>query len=162
MAQALKGIIFALCLVSVSVAAQTTRTNPSWNQLPREQQQILAPIEAEWSTLDAVRKRKWIGIAQRYPQMSVEEQERLQRRMKDWASLTPEQRRAAREKYREFEQLGPDERQAVREKWEQYRQSKADAAALPADAAKPAETPQPSADQPAAEPAPAGAAGVKP
>ena len=72
--------------------------------------------------LDAPRKSKWLGIAQRYPKMKPEEQERLQRRMNEWASLTPAQRQAAREKYREFEQLPPDEREVVRKKWDEYKQ----------------------------------------
>ena len=53
MAQALFGIILALCL-GLSVAnAQTTRQNPSWNQLGPDEQRILAPIKDEWDKLDA-------------------------------------------------------------------------------------------------------------
>jgi len=123
MAKALLGIALALCL-GISVAQAQQAKNPTWGQLTSEQRQILAPIQGEWDKLDAPRKRKWLGIAQRYPKMKPEEQERLQLRMNEWASLTPAQRQAAREKYREFEQLPPDERQVVRKKWDEYKQAR--------------------------------------
>jgi hypothetical protein len=147
MAKALLGIALALCL-GLSVAnAQSIKQNPAWGQLTPEQQKILAPIQGEWEKLDAPRKRKWIGITQRYPKMKPEEQARLQKRMQEWATLTPDQRRAAREKYREFEQLPTEERQAIREKWDQYKQELAQKPAPP-----PAEEPSPPpADGAAAE-----------
>jgi Protein of unknown function (DUF3106) len=125
MAKALLGIAFALCLaIPAALAQSSSQASPSWRQLSSENQRILAPLEGEWEKFDALRKRKWMGIAQRYQKMTVEEQERLQRRMKEWASLTPEQRRAAREKYKEFEQLPVEDRQAIRQRWDQYKQER--------------------------------------
>jgi len=124
MAKALLGIALALCL-GISVAQAQQAKNPTWGQLTSEQRQILAPIQGEWDKLDAPRKRKWLGLAQRYPKMQPEAQARLQQRMSEWASLTPAQRQAAREKYREFEQLPPDERQVMRKKWDEYKQARA-------------------------------------
>ncbi|HLB15230.1 MAG TPA: DUF3106 domain-containing protein [Burkholderiales bacterium] len=138
MAKALIGIALWLCL-GVSLAhAQTAKQNPTWDQLTDAQQRILAPIESAWEALDPPRKRKWLGIAQRYPKMSPKAQARLQRRMQEWVSLTPEQRSAARDKYKEFGELP-----AVREKWEEYKQARA-----AEDAQK--------AGEAAAEPAPEG------
>ena len=122
MAKALLGIALALCL-GVSVAQAQQAKNPTWGQLTSEQRQILAPIQAEWDKLDPPRKRKWLGIAQRYPKMKPEEQERLQQRMNEWASLTPAQRRAARETYRDFEQKPADERPGLK-KWDEYKQAR--------------------------------------
>jgi hypothetical protein len=131
MAQAVLAIALAL-LAALPPAAHANKNNPAWTELRPEQQRILAPIQGEWESLDGTRKRKWLGVAQRYPKMSADEQERLQQRMKEWIGLTSEQRRAARGKYREFEQLGPDE---VRQKWDQYTQELAakEAAAKPAE-----------------------------
>jgi hypothetical protein len=145
MAKALLGIAFALCL-GLSVAhAQSSKQNPSWGELTPEQQRILAPIQGEWDKFDAPRKRKWLGITQRYPKMQPDAQDRLQQRMQEWATLTPDQRRAAREKYREFEQLPPKERQAIREKWDQYKQElarKPEPAPAPTDdSAEPVDAP---------------------
>lgn len=119
MAKALLGIALAFCL-GISVAHAQTAKNPTWNQLTDAQQRILAPIEDAWEGLDAARKQKWLGIAKRYPKMKPEAQARLQRRMQEWVSLTPEQRSAARDKYKEFGELP-----AVREKWEEYKQARA-------------------------------------
>lgn len=136
MVKAVLGIVLALLLVLPLSVVSADRSTPTWQQLTAEQQRILAPIQGEWESLDTPRKRKWLGIAQRYPKMGADEQQRLQRRMKEWVSLTPEQRRAARDKYREFEQLAPEDRQAMRDKWEKYKQEQAakEAAAKAAEA----------------------------
>jgi hypothetical protein len=83
---------------------------------------VLAPLKDDWPNLEGSRKRKWIGIANSYPGMQPEEQARIQRRMRDWAALSREERDAAREFYREIEKLPPDKKQAIREKWEEYQQ----------------------------------------
>jgi hypothetical protein len=132
---ALAGLALGLAIACTPAVAQTVRGDPAWSQLPAEQQQILAPIRDEWESFDPVRKRKWIGIAQRYPKLSADEQTRLQRRMQDWAALSPDARRAARERYRDFEQLPADERQALIEMWEQYNQSREEAEAAAKEAA---------------------------
>ncbi len=131
---ALAGLALGLAIACSPAVAQSVRGDPAWSQLTAEQQQILAPIRDEWESFDAVRKRKWVGIAQRYPTLSADAQTRLQRRMQEWAGLSPDARRAARERYRDFEQLPADERQALIEKWEQYKQSRDEAAAAEAAA----------------------------
>ncbi len=120
MAKALIGIALSLCLGLSFAHAQTAKQNPTWSQLTQEQQRILAPIEEAWEGLEAASKQKWLGLAKRYPKMKPQAQARLQRRMQEWVSLTPEQRHAARDKYKEFGELP-----AVREKWEEYKQARA-------------------------------------
>jgi hypothetical protein len=96
---------------------------PAWAELTAEQQQTLAPLKADWETLEPERRQKWIGIAKRYPRMKAQEQERVQRRMQAWARLTPEQRRQARENYK---QLAKTQRPAptkdLRQAWAEYQQ----------------------------------------
>jgi Protein of unknown function (DUF3106) len=135
MAKAVLGIAVWLVLALPHPAAYADKNNPAWTELSPEQQRVLAPIQGEWESLDAPRKRKWLGVVQRYPKMTADEQVRLQQRIKEWISLTPEQRWAARGKYREFEQLPPEDRQAVREKWDKFQQEQAakEAAAKAAD-----------------------------
>ena len=77
----------------------------------------------DWSELDTVRRKKWVKIADGYPKLKPEQQQRLQTRMKDWAKLTPEQRRVAREKYKTIKKLPPAKRDEVKAQWEQYQQS---------------------------------------
>lgn len=150
MAQNLLGIVLALGLLLPSTAL-AQRSSPAWSQLTPEQQRILAPIHGEWDKLDAPRKQKWIGVAQRYPRMTSSEQERLQRRMKEWAALSPEQRQAAREKYREFEQLPPEERQSMRAKWEKFQEAQAAKEAEKRAAAEAADAVAPEDDEAGAE-----------
>ena len=63
---------------------------------------------------------RWLQLAERYPQMPEEKQQRVQRRMRDWASLTPQQREEARERYRRLRDLPPDEREKLMERWREY------------------------------------------
>lgn len=159
----LAGVAVALAVAAGPVAAQGAPRDIPWQQVAPEHQQVLAPIRPDWENFDAVQKRKWIGIAQRYPRLSTEEQERLQRRMLDWVALTPEMRQAVRDRYREFEQLPAEERQAVLEKWEQYQQNRAAAEQPAADAPESlvAGDPPPASAEGASQPAggdPAGTA----
>lgn len=90
-----------------------------WAELTAEQQQVLAPLKADWDMLEPERKRKWLGIAKRYPKMTPKGQERVQRRMHAWAKLTPEQRRQARETYKRLAK-SPEKKKALRDKWAEY------------------------------------------
>lgn len=92
---------------------------PLWSELSPAQQQALAPLAGEWDKLDTLRKNKWLAIGNRYAKMKPAEQQRMQERMRDWVTLTPEQRRIARESYARAKRLGPEQKSA---QWEQYQQ----------------------------------------
>ena len=111
-------------------AAAAGVVRPTWIELSPEQREILAQLKEDWENLERERRLKWIGIAKRYPKMKPEDQAKVQRRMHDWASLTPEQRRQARENYKtlakdkerhgklrdqwaEYQALPPEERQTL-------------------------------------------------
>ena len=98
------------------------RKAPQWADLTAEQQRILAPLAAEWDSIENSRRNKWIAIAKRYPKMTPQGQERLQSRMKQWASMTPEQRADVRERYRKLKELPPEKREEIRRKWREYNQ----------------------------------------
>ncbi len=85
-----------------------------------QQKIILAPLAKEWDNMENVRRKKWLGIVERFPKMTPDEQARVQRRMQEWAALTPEQRSKVRDSYKEFNQLPPEKKQAVKQKWESY------------------------------------------
>jgi len=101
-------------------AAKAVQNRPAWAELTAEQQMILAPLKADWEALDPDRRRKWIGIAKRYPKMKPDAQERMQRRMQAWAKLSPEQRRQARENYRRIVKVPPEKRDKLRDAWAEY------------------------------------------
>jgi hypothetical protein len=99
-------------LVPVATAVKTTSmaVKPYWAELTPLQRQTLAPLQAEWEDMDSARKKKWMEIANRYPQMKPEDQQRAQQRMQEWAQLTPEQRRVARDSYARAQALPPEKR----------------------------------------------------
>jgi hypothetical protein len=112
-------LVFWLCFV-VSAHASAEKAQPLWEQLNRQQKEVLAPLAQEWNGMDAAKRKKWLGIAKRYPGMTYEEQHRTQLQMRDWYSLTPEQRELIREKYKTINKLPPDKRQEIKQKWRAY------------------------------------------
>lgn len=116
------GLILSLSLFSPSHAVVPELRQPAWAELSQEEKQILAPLSRDWDRMEAVRKKKWLGIAKRYPSMKPEEQARVQRRMQEWTSLTPEQRTQARTQYKNLKTVPPVQKQGIKEKWEQYKE----------------------------------------
>lgn len=123
----LAGWGIAFCLLCAGLIWQwqakvvvTPLDQPNWAALTTEQKTILAPLATEWKAMESFRRKKWLGIAQRYPGMSAEEQASVQRNMKEWARLAPAERKAARDKFKTLQQYPVEERQAVKQKWEEY------------------------------------------
>jgi len=120
------GVILCLALIA-PLRAETptavligTPPQPSWNQLEERQKNILAPLAGNWDEMENIRRKKWLGIAERYPNLTPAEQGRVQVRMRDWAALTPQQRARIRNTYKDFQQLPADQKEAVKQKWEAY------------------------------------------
>jgi hypothetical protein len=111
-------VLFALA-AGETLAAPKDRT-PQWASLTADQQQVLAPLAAEWSKLSRAQKTKWIGVAKRYPKMTPKGQQRVQTRMQKWVKLTPEQRWQAREQYRSIGKMAPQRREELRKYWAEY------------------------------------------
>lgn len=115
-------VVLALCMAAGAGAQPAKKANrPVWAELTADQQMILAPLKEDWENLAPDRRRKWVGIAKRYPTMNAKEQERVQRRMQRWAALTPEQRRQARENYKRIAKQRAEKRnQKLAERWAEY------------------------------------------
>ncbi len=97
-----------------------TPPQPGWSLLSTQQKIILAPLAGDWDQMENIRRKKWLGIAERFPKMTGDEQARVQERMREWASLTPAQRAKVRDSYKEFNQLDTEKKLAVKKKWEAY------------------------------------------
>lgn len=123
MARPRRSLILALILwfASSVFAASPPLRQPNWSELSSEQQSILAPLANEWAELEGFRRKKWLGIAQRYKEKGPEEQSRIQQRMRDWAKLTPEERKHARDKYLALKSQHPEKKDAVKQKWQEYK-----------------------------------------
>ena len=125
----------SLGLAGLTWAAEPV-VNPAWAGLTPAQRQALAPLERDWGSLDGPRRAKWLEVATRFPAMPVEERQRMQARMADWARLTPTERSRARLQFQEARSVPANERQA---RWQAYQAlPEADRQALAASAKKPA------------------------
>lgn len=96
----------------------------SWSSLSGPQQQILAPLAAQWPQMDAASRDTWVALAVRYPQLGPAEQQRLKERMSHWAALTPAERQRVHQGFMAAQRVASTERQ---HKWDQYQ-------ALPSEA----------------------------
>ena len=95
-----------------------------WQSLTPAQRQALAPLEREWSAIDAPRKQKWLAIADRYPSLPPQERGRITERMNEWTQLTPAERGEMRLRYQEAQQVPAPARSA---KWQEYQNLPPDA-----------------------------------
>ncbi|MCE9571159.1 MAG: DUF3106 domain-containing protein [Rhodocyclales bacterium] len=150
MARARFGLILAVALWLATPLGHAgialPLSQPSWSELSPAQKRILAPLSGDWDKMEGFRRKKWLGIAQRYPSLTPDEQARMQRRMTDWAKLTPDERKRARDKYKALQKDPPEKKEAVKAKWQEYKDlPENEKARLNAEAArKPTPRPAPS------------------
>ena len=107
-----------------STAAPRSEAGVRWQTLTPVQRQALAPLEREWSGIDAARKQKWLVIADRYPALPPQERTRITERMTEWARLTPAERGEVRLRYQEARQVPAPARSA---RWQEYQNLPPDA-----------------------------------
>ncbi|NBU50385.1 MAG: DUF3106 domain-containing protein [Betaproteobacteria bacterium] len=88
-----------------------------WSRLSAGDQAILAPLKEDWAELSVDQRLKWLDLSLRFPAMAVDEQQRVQDRMAQWARLSSAERGAARLNFQEIRQLSQKERL---EQWEAY------------------------------------------
>lgn len=95
---------------------------PVWGDLDDRQKEALAPLERDWDRMEPARRKKWLGMVNRHPDMTPEKKERFRSHVRDWDSLTPEQRRNARDRYRKIDRLPPEKRHEIKQRWHNHRQ----------------------------------------
>jgi len=109
-------VVLVMCVLGLSASSAVAQAAPSaaagktiaiparkpdgtWESLKPSQQQILAPLESDWDYMLPDSRKKWIQVANIYPKMSNQDQQRLQSRMASWSKLSQKERRLARENY---------------------------------------------------------------
>ena len=92
----LAGLMLCTLAVGPVVAAGPAAEGAAWSKLTAAQKQVLAPLQKDWSGLDAQRREKWVEVASRFNTLPAEEQVRVKERMVEWARMTPAQRTRAR------------------------------------------------------------------
>lgn len=107
--------VFTALLINRRAFAQAAPPagGPAWNQLTPQQREALGPLAGQWSTIPADVKRKWLEIAEKYPQLSPEGKAKMHARMAEFARLTPEQRRTARENFQRAYELPLESRESA-------------------------------------------------
>ena len=105
-----------LALVSTTQAAPDVR-DANWASLTTEERSVLAPLQGGWETMEPETRLKWREMARRFPDMPASRQERVRERMRDWATMTPQQRIQARQTFTGTKSLSREERRA---QWEAY------------------------------------------
>ena len=103
--------------VATPITVPSLPGRPLWMDLTEAQQQALAPLAKLWPTMTEPHKRKWLALSQNFAQLSADEQNTLQSRMREWAALSPQQRSAARLNFAGAQQLPQEDKKA---KWEAY------------------------------------------
>lgn len=123
-AGALLGLTLALCLPLLAAAQpahpRTAAQQPvdsDWAALSAAQKKALSPLAGQWHTLDGTSRDKWISVANRFPRLSLADQQRMQNRMTQWSQLPAQQRGEARLRFQNTRQLSARERE---EKWRAY------------------------------------------
>lgn len=92
-------------------------SGPSWREITSSQRQVLSPLRNHWDNMGALAKRRWLVLADRYPQMDDSERHKLVSRMNTWASLSAQQRSQARINFESVKSLSAKELQS---KWDEY------------------------------------------
>jgi hypothetical protein len=92
---------------------------PRWNSLSPAHQTLLEPFKDSWATLPDAEQRAWAELALRFPRLPADQQERAQKRIQEWAALSPAQRQMARSNYRLAKVLPPEARV---QQYEAYRE----------------------------------------
>lgn len=125
---ALSGLLLAAVLSFPSYALDRATPPipkaPSWAELTPQQKQVLGELEGQWDQQPDRLRNNLVKVANKYPKMKPEEQERVRRRITHWASLTPEQRQAARARYKQIKKQPPEKQKEVKKKWETYQQQR--------------------------------------
>lgn len=112
----LAGLLLALG-VSAGAAHDPRTPQVPWRSLNPDQQRILGPVAPDWDRMPGYQQQRLLGAARQYPNLQPIQKDRFDRRIRDWASMSPEQRRAARETFQGLRKLPPERQHELRERW---------------------------------------------
>lgn len=104
----------AVCLAGLLIpnfVHSSPLADPRWEQLNSEQQQVLAPLAADWNRYAPDKKQDLLTIVPRFSELTSGQQQRLQRRLKAWTELSEPQRDEIRANWKKLQQLPPAQRE---------------------------------------------------
>ena len=89
-----------------------------------QERMVLEQLAKYWDRMDPVKKQKWIGITNRYPNMTPLEQQRIQEDILNLDALTPKQRKEARNIYQQIKDMPLEKKLEIKKKWKKFKGSK--------------------------------------
>ena len=120
MARQIAQLILAalLALVATLASANDLRTPQTpWSSLSPEQKRILGPVASDWERMPGYQQQRLMSAARQYPSLQPIQKERFEQRIRDWATMTSDQRKAARETFQGLRKLPPEKQHELRERW---------------------------------------------
>jgi hypothetical protein len=98
-----------------------------WKKLTPSEQTALRPLAANWDSMSAAQKRKWLTVAKDFDKLPAPQQAKMHSRMTEWTQLSAQQRAAARINFAQnrdlTEGLTPEQRKV---QWQAYQQLSVD------------------------------------
>ncbi|WP_238944273.1 DUF3106 domain-containing protein [Allofranklinella schreckenbergeri] len=92
-------------------------TRPTWDDLSKEHQHLLAGLETTWPYISSAEKRRWLALARQARDLNASDRQRLIQNITAWGQLDEGQRLQVRQEYRE---RGPDEWLRLGQAWRDY------------------------------------------
>ena len=112
-------ILAALLALAVPLATANDLRTPQtpWSSLSPEQKRILGPVAPDWERMPGYLQQRLMSAARQYPSLQPIQKERFDQRIRDWATMTSDQRKAARETFQGLRKLPPEKQHELRERW---------------------------------------------
>src|SRR6185503_6903385 len=112
-------ILAALLALAAPLAGANDLRTPQtpWSSLSPEQKRILGPVAPDWERMPGYQQQRLMSAARQYPSLQPIQKERFDQRIRDWATMTSDQRKAARETFQGLRKLPPEKQHELRERW---------------------------------------------
>jgi hypothetical protein len=112
-------ILAALLALAAPLAGANDLRTPQtpWSSLSSEQRRILGPVAPDWERMPGYQQQRLMSAARQYPSLQPIQKERFDQRIRDWATMSSDQRKAARETFQGLRKLPPEKQHELRERW---------------------------------------------
>ncbi|NJM33315.1 MAG: DUF3106 domain-containing protein [Limnobacter sp.] len=82
----------------------------SFEELTQEHRQFLMPLKPLWNSLPAQERATWESLANNFESADRKQKQRMTARIKEWASMTPEQRNEVRRNFKTLSTWDTDQK----------------------------------------------------
>lgn len=109
------------CLLACLLCSTTLHADTGFGDLSPDQQQVLAPFESEWASLDEADRQRLLATAERWLAAQPEQRRAAAERFARWQSLDPAQRERLRRRYQWFQDQPPERQRQLRQTMQRFR-----------------------------------------